>query len=132
MVRVIAVSAQVRSGRKGESEREIVVNEEQDLSLSFHFPSAWEKIVLDREMSSDLGKVVYPMRPLTTLPPISPQEVMYKMQNIHEVKFLPIDEHQRRLIETLDTKMPATELDIPEEIIRILKVSVSFLRRATP
>ncbi|KAM0726541.1 putative aminoacyl tRNA synthase complex-interacting multifunctional protein 2 [Formica fusca] len=75
-------------------------------------------------MSSDLGKVVYPMRPLTTLPPISPQEVMYKMQNIHEVKFLPIDEHQHRLIETLDTKMPATELDIPEEIIRILKLPI--------
>ncbi|XP_050451485.1 probable aminoacyl tRNA synthase complex-interacting multifunctional protein 2 [Cataglyphis hispanica] len=75
-------------------------------------------------MSSDLGKVMYPMRPLTTLPPIPPQDVMYRMQNIHEEKFLPIDEHQCRLAETLDTKMPATELDIPEEIIRILKLPI--------
>ena len=57
---------------------------------------------------SHLTTSMYIMRPFTTPPVISPpQEVMYKMQNIHAERFLPIDQHMRRLRDTVDTKMPS-------------------------
>lgn len=87
---------------------------------------------------SHLTTSMYLMRPFTTPPVISPQqEVMYKMQNIHAERFLPIDQHMRRLRDTVDTKMPS-ERDLEQhnqfeflrkQILRRLQVSVSFLRR---
>lgn len=76
-------------------------------------------------------KVMYSMRPLTTLPPISPQDVVYKMKNIHEEK--PVDFHRGRLSELFRAGMMYKQdgrEEFNEEYRRLFKVFVSSFCQA--
>ncbi|XP_072747488.1 aminoacyl tRNA synthase complex-interacting multifunctional protein 2 isoform X2 [Anoplolepis gracilipes] len=54
---------------------------------------------------------MYSMRSLTTLPPIPPQDVMYKMKNIHVGKLPQLTDQQLCCLkETADTKMPGRNI----------------------